>query len=83
MADTCKSCGAPIVWIRTPAGKSMPCDAALVRYRYDPAGKCSVVTDIGTVVRCNLDFEGIPTGMARVPHWATCPQAEKFRRRRA
>lgn len=26
-ASTCKGCGAAIVWIRTPGGKSMPCDA--------------------------------------------------------
>ena len=25
--STCRGCGAPIVWIRTAAGKSMPCDA--------------------------------------------------------
>ena len=26
-ASTCKGCGAAIVWIKTPGGKSMPCDA--------------------------------------------------------
>ena len=25
--------------------------------------------------------EGLPTGMARTPHWATCPYADDFRRR--
>ena len=25
---TCKGCGAAIVWIGTPSGKAMPCDAA-------------------------------------------------------
>ena len=29
---TCKKCNAPIVWIRTPAGKPMPCNADLVEY---------------------------------------------------
>lgn len=27
---TCRGCGAPIVWIKTPAGKAMPCDPAPV-----------------------------------------------------
>ncbi len=35
----CKSCGAPLVWIKTPAGKWMPCDPA----------KIVVVTDGGEV----------------------------------
>lgn len=30
---TCRGCGAPIVWIKTPAGKAMPCDPAPVYYR--------------------------------------------------
>ena len=25
--NTCGRCGAAIVWVRTPAGKAMPCDA--------------------------------------------------------
>ena len=28
---TCQSCEAPIVWLRTQAGKAMPVDAASVR----------------------------------------------------
>lgn len=26
----CKKCGAEIVWIKTPAGKHMPCDVGIV-----------------------------------------------------
>jgi hypothetical protein len=36
----CKLCGAPLVWIVTPAGKRMPCDAARV----------TIVTEDGRVV---------------------------------
>lgn len=35
---TCRGCGAPIVWIKTPAGKAMPCDPAPVYYKATPDG---------------------------------------------
>lgn len=38
--SNCRLCGAPLVWISTPAGKRMPCDAARV----------TVVLDDGQVV---------------------------------
>ena len=80
---TCKKCGAPIVWIQTPKGKWIPCDEGLKKYRQNSAGKESVVTDRGEVIRCDLAFDGWPTGMARTAHWATCPEADSFRRRMA
>lgn len=48
----CKSCGAPIVWVKTPAGSWMPCDEGLHPYKKDSHGKDVVVTDKGEVVRC-------------------------------
>ena len=44
---TCRGCGAPIVWIKTPAGKAMPCDPAPVYYKATPDGKDKVVTTRG------------------------------------
>jgi hypothetical protein len=38
---TCKSCGAALVWIKTEAGRLMPCDPNLV----------TVVTEDGRTVR--------------------------------
>lgn len=86
MAATCKKCNAPIVWIKTPAGKWMPCDEGLVPYIQSETGKESVVTDRGDVIRCDIVKEKLPdgrfpTGMARVPHWATCPEADSFRQK--
>ena len=77
----CRGCGAPIIWVTTAAGKTMPCDPQLLRYRENPNGKDMVVVDGKGVVRCDLDFEGLPTGMARISHFATCPQAGRFRKR--
>lgn len=39
--NTCKKCGAEIVWITTENGKSMPCDAKIL----------TVITDAGVVVK--------------------------------
>ena len=44
---TCRGCGAPIVWIKTPAGKAMPCDPAPVYYKAAPGGKDKIVTTRG------------------------------------
>lgn len=57
----CRSCGKPIVFIATPAGKQLPCDAPVL----------SVVTDAGEVVR------------GRAPHWASCPAAAEWRKKKA
>ena len=32
----CKGCGAPIIWIKTSGGKSMPCDATPQYYIKNP-----------------------------------------------
>ncbi len=77
----CSSCGAGIIWLRTPAGKWMPANEGLVPYKQSTEGKSFVVDDRGNMIRCNLEFEGLPTGMARIPHWATCPHAARHKRR--
>lgn len=81
MAATCKSCGAPIVWIESPKHKWIPCDEGLIPYLEDRAGKEAVVTQRGEITRCRLTFDGEPTGLGRTTHWATCPNADQHRRR--
>lgn len=79
----CRKCGAPIVFIRSAKNnKWLPCDEGLVEYK---AGETDdyedrVVTDKGEVIRCTFDFQCQPDGLARIPHWATCPYAEDFRK---
>lgn len=82
MAATCKSCGASIIWIQAPSNKWIPCDEGLKPYKQDANGKDYVVNQKGEVILCTLDFDGTPTGMARTAHFATCPDAAKFRRQR-
>lgn len=79
MNNRCRACGAPILWLRTPKGKWMPANQGLVRYKENPQGKKLVVDDCGHTIRCDLEFEGLPTGLARIPHWATCPKAGQFK----
>ena len=77
---TCRGCGAPIVWIKTPAGKAMPCDPAPVYYKATPDGKDKVVTTRGEVVSCEIVPGANATDAGYRPHWATCPHADRFKR---
>ena len=92
---TCRGCGAPIVWIKTPAGKAMPCDPAPVYTRprpphparpgagLDPAppgGKDKLVPTRGEAVSCEIVPGAEATDAGYRPHWATCPQAGQFKR---
>ena len=78
----CKGCGAKIIWIGTPGGKSIPCDPEQVMYWEKAKAKGKVVTPNGEVLSC--EFSGDPnkaTGLGYVSHWSTCPKAGQFRRK--
>ncbi len=84
MANTgkCRGCGAKIVWVKTPAGKNMPCNPGLVPYREEYKGKDKVVTMGGEVVSCRtFPAYGPVTDMGYIPHFATCPNAKQFSRK--
>ena len=78
----CKACGAPIIFIRTQGGKKMPCDPEQRMYWQRKGAKEKIVTPNGEVINCALDGETInnATGIGYVPHWATCPHSDKFKR---
>jgi len=78
----CKKCGAPIIWLRTPAQKFMPVNPELVEYKQDDDGEDWVVNDLGETIKCTFEFESLATGKAYIPHWATCPYSEEFHRRK-
>jgi hypothetical protein len=65
---TCRTCGAEIRWMRTPAGKAIPLDFepdpdGNVVIRHRPAGAVAVVLG-----------KGHPVQETRyMPHHATCP----------
>lgn len=74
----CKGCGREIIWI----GK-MPCDPEQVTYWQKPKARGKVVTPNGMVLSCEFDGDlQHATGIGYVPHWATCPKAGEFRRKK-
>lgn len=82
--STCRGCGAPLEWIRTAAGRSMPVDPKPV-FIVEGDGPDSFITDEGEVIRgraARPAEERSDLPVAFVPHWKTCPAADSFRRRR-
>lgn len=69
----CGRCGAAIRWIRTLAGKVMPCDEHPVYIVQDENGQEKAVTEKGEVVSCQYTEDpDKATGLGYVPHFATC-----------
>jgi hypothetical protein len=66
----CKSCGAPVLWARTEAGKSMPVDAA-------PNERGNLIVD-GAACRVATLFD--PLGERYTSHFATCPDGPSHRK---
>lgn len=81
---TCRGCGARIVWIKTPAGKSMPCDVGTVLYDAQKGGPDKIVKANGEVVAGEIVTGKVELGevygSGYVPHWSTCPKADGFRK---
>ena len=77
----CKACMAALVWIKTAAGKSIPCDATPRYYIEKPrVGSKKIVTWNGEVLSCEYtEAPAKATGVGYVPHWATCPYADRFK----
>jgi len=73
--STCRSCGALIVWALTEGGKRMPVDT-----QADPEGSLALWRAEGEwrtkVIQSDWH------GPRYRPHFATCPDAESWRRPR-
>lgn len=72
---TCKSCGAPIRFVKTPKGKWMPVDPQ--RVTTEDIDGDTIVTDDGEI----LKGKEAASTVGYVPHWLTCVSPELFRRR--
>lgn len=71
--SACRSCGAPIRWAKTEAGKAMPLDET-------PAADGNVII-VGGIARVLAKGALVQPGIDRyVAHWATCPTAFEHRR---
>lgn len=75
----CRSCGAPIIWAATAAGRPAPLDRDPVEqgnvhvYSDGPARRCATLA--GAVLDEARD-DGVPL---RMNHFATCPSAARHR----
>ena len=80
----CRGCGAPLEWIRTTEGRSMPVDPEPV-FVIEGQGTDSFITDEGEVItgrRARPEEERRDLPVAFVPHWKTGPAADTFRRKK-
>lgn len=76
----CRSCGAPILWGETKAGKKMPIDAesspsGTVRYRSGVGGATLEFLTPLEAAAARLDGIKLHTS-----HFATCPHADEHRK---
>jgi len=78
--STCKKCGEEIVWVKTLAGKNMPCDPDEETFNLIE-GRV-VVTPEGHVLRGTKDTHNVLV-QGYIPHWSTCPFADDFRKKEA
>ena len=76
--SVCRSCGQQIEWIKTTKGKNMPVDSEYVDYEEADNGTI-LVTDGGNVITVN-EHQNMPNVKGRISHFATCPQANEWRK---
>lgn len=74
----CSGCGARVIWIKTEAGKNMPCNPTLHNYKIDQTGKEKIVTQTGKVVTgvTGVNSPGrvppLPVGYEQPPERCLC-----------
>lgn len=79
----CKKCGKEIRFIRTTAGKSMPCDSGFIYYKEEPEGKDRIVLPNGQVVVGTIvNGPEFADGFGFISHFATCEFSQMFRRKK-
>lgn len=81
---TCPKCKKQILWIKTKAGKNMPCDTGFVHYKESPGGGKDriVLPDGGIVTGMIVNDPGEADGYGYISHFATCEFAQMFRRKK-
>ena len=80
---SCRACGADIVFIKSFAGKTIPCNAEPISYVEKAGGDLKIVTPNGEVISGSIpDNPQKATGIGYISHFATCPEADKFRKPR-
>ena len=78
--NTCRACGAPVKWIKTKNGKAMPCNPEKIAFLPEKSGDKVFILENGEVTKGSTD--GMSTHEGYISHFATCPAADEFRRKR-
>lgn len=79
----CRICGHRILFIRMESGKLMPVNERLVNYKLEDKGNDRIVTPDGRVVACISGVDAREAdGYGYISHFATCPEAKRYRRKR-
>lgn len=79
----CRACGAEIGFIKSVAGKTIPVNVEQIVYKQKEGGDLKIVTPNGEVISgCIPDDPQKATGIGYISHFATCPEADKFRKSR-
>lgn len=79
----CKKCKQRIRWIKTSAGKNMPCDTDFVYYKESAEGKDKIITPDGKMVKGDIVHSPeFITGFGYIPHFVTCEYEKMFRKKR-
>lgn len=73
--NLCRSCGAAIHWVVTPAGKRMPVNAGLVTVVKNESKRIVLITEKGETIS-----DAQPGDKGYVSHFATCPNARRHRK---
>ena len=80
-SSKCRGCGRPIAFIKTVKGKTMPVDPEAVYFIPAEKGKKYVMID-GTVHTGREPGDGEEGWIGYISHFATCPEADSFRKRK-
>lgn len=79
----CGKCKQRIRWIKTSAGKNMPCDTDFVYYKESTEGKDKIITPDGKMVKGDIVHSPeFITGFGYIPHFATCEYEKMFRKKK-
>lgn len=72
----CRKCGERIDFVKTPKGKWLPVNPERRRgWEFPKEGRVTLVTPEGRIIN-----DPSPTEEGYIAHWATCPNAEDFRK---
>lgn len=80
---TCRSCSAPILWVQTAAGKTMPLDPPVLRASRQGPGRLVSLLDGAGAMRVRLHEDPAGDIAGREPHWGSCTAPERHRKTRA